>query len=106
MVRHCPQERFAVDIAGFPPLDETEERLPKDASALDRMARADSVSNVIAITMMEERQRDPVRPQPLRMQQPAMDLEMAEFVIGIDRLPIRVETKRVPPIQSSIATTY
>jgi len=55
MVRHWPQEHFAMDIAGFPPLDETQERLPKDASAtdLERMARADSVRNAIAITMME-----------------------------------------------------
>jgi hypothetical protein len=44
-----------MNIAGFPPPDETQERLPKDASApdLERMARADSVRNAIAITMME-----------------------------------------------------
>jgi hypothetical protein len=44
-----------MDIAGFSPLDKTQERLPKDASApdLERMARAGSVRNAIAITMME-----------------------------------------------------
>ena len=44
-----------MDIAGFSPLDETQEGLPKDASApeLERMARADSVRNAIANTMME-----------------------------------------------------
>jgi len=44
-----PQEHFAMDIAEFPPLDETQKRLPKGASApdLERMARADSVRNAI-----------------------------------------------------------
>ncbi len=39
-----------MNIAGFPSLDETKERLPKD---VERAARADSVRNAIAITMME-----------------------------------------------------
>jgi hypothetical protein len=44
-----------MNIAGFPSLDETQERLPNDVSApdLERMARTDSVRNAIAITMME-----------------------------------------------------
>jgi hypothetical protein len=52
-----PQEHFAMD-AGFSPLDETQEGLPKNASApeLERMPRADSVRNAIAITVMERGQ--------------------------------------------------
>ena len=43
-----------MNIAGFPSLDETQERLPKDAALdVERAARADSVRNAIAITMME-----------------------------------------------------
>jgi hypothetical protein len=44
-----------MNIAGFPPLGETQEHMPKDASAsdLERKARADSIRNAIAITMME-----------------------------------------------------
>jgi hypothetical protein len=44
-----------MNIAGFPSLDETQERLPVDTHApdLDRMSRADSVRNAVAITRME-----------------------------------------------------
>jgi hypothetical protein len=43
-----------MNVAGFPSLDETQERLPKDAALdIERAARADSVRNAIAITMME-----------------------------------------------------
>jgi hypothetical protein len=48
------QERFAMNIAGFPSLDETKERLPNAAAPdIGRAARAGSVRNAIAITMME-----------------------------------------------------
>jgi hypothetical protein len=44
-----------MNIAGFPTLDEAQERLPRDASALDvgRIERAKSIKNAIAITAME-----------------------------------------------------
>ena len=43
-----------MNIAGFPSLDETQERLRNDAAMdVERAARADSVRNAIAITEME-----------------------------------------------------
>lgn len=44
-----------MNIAGFPTLDEAQERLPREPSALDigRMERAKSIKNAIAITAME-----------------------------------------------------
>jgi hypothetical protein len=43
-----------LNITGFPSLDENQERLPNDAALdIERAARADSVRNAIAITMME-----------------------------------------------------
>jgi hypothetical protein len=43
-----------MNIAGFPSLDETQERLGNDAAMdVERAARADSVRNAIAITEME-----------------------------------------------------
>jgi hypothetical protein len=42
-------------IAGSPMLEEAQERLPRETSALDvgRVARANSIKNAIAITAME-----------------------------------------------------
>jgi hypothetical protein len=47
--------RLVMNIAGFPSLDEAEERLPRETAALDieRVARANSIKNAIAITAME-----------------------------------------------------
>jgi hypothetical protein len=43
-----------MNITGFPSLDETQDRLAKDAALdIERAARADGVRNAIAITMME-----------------------------------------------------
>jgi len=44
-----------MNIAGFPWLDEAQERLPRETPALDieRVARANSIKNAIAITAME-----------------------------------------------------
>jgi hypothetical protein len=44
-----------MNIAGFPSLDETEERLPRETPALDvgLIERAKSIKNAIAITAME-----------------------------------------------------
>jgi hypothetical protein len=48
------QERFAMNIAEFSAPDDTQERLHGDAAPdMERAARADSVRNAIAITMME-----------------------------------------------------
>ncbi len=44
-----------MNIAGFPSLDETEERLSVDALAsdLERLSRAVSIKNAVAVTRME-----------------------------------------------------
>jgi hypothetical protein len=44
-----------MNIAGFPTLEEAQERLPRETSVLDvgRVARANSIRNAIAITAME-----------------------------------------------------
>lgn len=44
-----------MNMAGSPALDEIQERLPREPSALDvgRAARANSIKNAIAITAME-----------------------------------------------------
>lgn len=50
-----------MNISGFPTLDEAQERLPRDASALDveRIERAKSIKNAVAITAMEGGQPSP-----------------------------------------------
>jgi hypothetical protein len=64
-----------------------------DAERLTRLPRLG-----IQVFRRQERHLDPVDPQTLRVQQPPPDMEAPEFVVGVDRVTLRIELKRIAPI--------